>query len=118
MINRIKLKKKTTENVCYSCLSHLLSSEKDLIKILIGWFFPLQAGFYEEATFTVSRNNKFTLTHGGYGYTKHRVLSSGVIYYYCRKQKEFKCSVKAYTMQIGTRNMVKVKGEHLHPPEC
>lgn len=74
-------------------------------------------GFIAEATFTVSRNNKFNLTHDGYGFNKHRVHNSGEIYWYCKKQKDIKCPAKAYTKQFGTKNMVKVKGTHIHPPE-
>lgn len=75
-----------------------------------------QTGYNDEATFTVNFRNTFNLVHNGYEFRKHRKTSAGAIYWYCRRQKDLKCKVKAHTMQIGTRNHVRITGEHLHPP--
>lgn len=57
------------------------------------------------------------LIHNGYEFRKHRLTRQGQTYWYCRKHDHFKCKAKAYTMQIGMKNLVRLTGQHSHPPE-
>lgn len=65
----------------------------------------------------LSARNQFNLVHQGYGFSKHRVTTSGAQYWYCKRQRDLKCKVKAYTKQFGTRHLVRVRGQHFHPPD-
>lgn len=73
-------------------------------------------GYTEEASFILSKHNSFNLCHNGYGFKKHRTTPKGAIYWYCKKQNTLKCKVKAYTKQFGTRDMVRIVGDHNHQP--
>lgn len=77
----------------------------------------LQTGFNEVAVLTIGSKKTLSLIHNGYEFKKHRITSSGASYWLCRKQRDLKCKAKAYTKQFGIRNLVKVTGEHSHPPE-
>lgn len=60
------------------------------------------------------------LVYKGYSFYKHRMTKDGAYYWVCNKRcdKFHKCRAKVYSMQIGTKNMVKViNGEHLHAPD-
>lgn len=55
--------------------------------------------------------------HNGYAFYKHRMTTKGAFYWVCTKKGSCKCRAKVYSMQIGTKTMVKViNGEHFHPP--
>lgn len=73
-------------------------------------------GFSEEATFTLSTHNTLHLVHNGYEFKKHRTTSYGATYWLCKKHADFKCKVKAFTKQFSGRDLVKINGEHSHPP--
>lgn len=84
------------------------------ILIYSNVFNCFQIGFNEEASFTLSRRNQFSLSHNGHLFNKHRSDPDGQVYWYCKRQRDLKCKVKAYTRRIGYHDMVKVHGKHNH----
>lgn len=74
--------------------------------------------YTEEAEFTMSRAGQLKLTHDNHAFYKHSILKpSGQTFWRCDKYKSNKCKVKAYTITIGEREMVKVYGLHTHDPD-
>lgn len=69
------------------------------------------------ATFVLNKRNNANLIYKGYEYRRHRITKHGQTYWYCRQHDRFKCKSKAYTMQIGTENRVRITGQHSHLPE-
>lgn len=62
----------------------------------------------------ITHRNKFGLTHCGHAFNKHRIKENGQTYWYCKRQKDIKCKVKAYTQEMRGRQMVKIIGKHNH----
>lgn len=70
--------------------------------------------FTEEAEFTLSRAGQFKLTHQNHGFYKHSVKPNGETFWRCDKYRIRNCKVKAFTFKVGSKEMVKVFGSHMH----
>lgn len=69
-------------------------------------------GFSEVATFSITQLKTLKLVHQGYSYIK----SGKKDRWQCSKTRREKCRGKAQTRLINSRQMIKVSGEHNHPP--
>ena len=74
-------------------------------------------GFYEEATFTMTRmGNLKLIDKNGFGYTKVDTYKD-VTYWRCSKGKTGKCRCRAHTRDFGEQQMVRFSGQHNHYPK-
>lgn len=72
------------------------------------------ADFVDEAIFTISNKGNSKLVYNGFGFVKHGTLKNGATFWRCEFRPQ--CKGKAQTKKIGSKQMVKAYGTHIHLP--
>lgn len=92
-----------------------------IIILLIIYSIIIFKGYNFDATFTLSRRGQLKLVFNQYEFTRVRSSRRNLVTTWrCALPHSFpqyKCEVKAFTKHFGQKQLVKIMGEHTHPPE-